>query len=191
MSRKILVINGNPKANSFCHELTEQYVLSSRNKHQVKVLALSELTFEPDLHHGYDENQPLEADLSEFQSLLKWAEHVVFIFPVWWGGMPAKLKGLIDRTFLSGFAFNYQEGKMTPDKLLSGRSADIILTMDTPPLYYRWIQGNPVYKQLKRTVLEFCGIKVGSPTYIGPVISSSEQQREKWSKQVSALAAKL
>ena len=80
---------------------------------------------------------------------------------------------------------------MTPDKLLSGRSADIILTMDTPPFYYRWIQGNPVYKQLKRTVLEFCGIKVGSPIYIGPVISSSEQQREKWSKQVSALAAKL
>jgi len=191
MSKKILVINGNPKESSFCHELAEQYVVSGQRNHEVKVVSVSELKFDLDLHSGYDKVQSLEPDLAEFQSLVKWAEHVVFILPVWWGGMPAKLKGLIDRTFLSGFAFKYQDGKTIPDKLLRGRSADIILTMDTPPLYYRWVQGNPIYKQLKRTVLEFCGITVRPAMYIGPVISSSKQQRTKWGEQVFELAAKL
>ena len=109
MSKKILVINGNPKESSFCHELAEQYVVSGQRNHEVKVVSVSKLKFDLDLHSGYDKVQSLEPDLAEFQSLVKWAEHVVFILPVWWGGMPAKLKGLIDRTFLSGFAFKYQD----------------------------------------------------------------------------------
>lgn len=191
MSKKILVINGNPKASSYCHKLAEQYVESSQSRHEVRVVQLSELTFELDLNNGYDEIQALEPDLVDFQSRLKWAEHVVLILPVWWGGMPAKLKGLIDRTFLSNFAFKYHKNKSIPEKLLRGRTADVVLTMDTPPFFYRWFQGNPVYKQLKHTLLEFCGIKVVSTTYIGPVISSSKQQRAKWVKQLSRLAVKV
>ncbi|WP_265416146.1 NAD(P)H-dependent oxidoreductase [Photobacterium frigidiphilum] len=105
--------------------------------------------------------------------------------------MPAKLKGLIDRTFLPGFAFKYKGKGTIPEKLLQGRTADIILTMDTPPFYYRWFQGNPVYKQFKRTILEFCGFKQISTTYIGPVMNSTQVQRDKWGRLVSNLAAKV
>nr|WP_322784226.1 NAD(P)H-dependent oxidoreductase [Photobacterium obscurum] len=103
--------------------------------------------------------------------------------------MPAKLKGLIDRTFLPGFAFKYSRNKSIPEKLLKGRSAELILAMDTPPFYYRWIQGNPVYKQLKHTILKFCGFDKVTATYIGPVISATDSQKNKWFENVERLAA--
>lgn len=188
MSKQILVINGNPKSDSLCRELASSYAAKSSQYNEVKELSLSELKFDPDLTSGYSANQDLETDLVEFQKLIKWADHVVFVLPVWWGGMPAKFKGLIDRTFLPGFAFKYLANKSMPEKLLKGKTADLILTMDTPPFYYRWFQGNPVHKQLKRTILGFCGFKKISTTYIGPVMNSTEDKRNKWKTSVVNLA---
>lgn len=173
----VRVINGNLKSKSFCHELADSFIASSEQNNDVRVISLSDLRFEP--------------DLIDFQQSLLWSEHVVFILPVWWGGMPAKFKGLIDRTFLPGFAFKFKENKSIPEKLLEGRTADVILTMDTPPFYYRWFQGNPVYKQLKRTILEFCGFKQISATYVGPLMNSTQEQRDKWRRNISKLAAKV
>ena len=193
MSKKILVINGNPKSNGFCRELADSYIESASNeqKNEIKFISLSELNFETDLSNGYVADQALEPDLVDFQQTLLWSNHVVFVLPVWWGGMPAKFKGLIDRTFLPDFAFKYKDNKSFPEKLLKGRTADVILTMDTPPFYYRWFQGNPVYKQLKRTILDFCGFKLKSTTYIGPVIGSTQKQRDKWELAVSKVASRV
>jgi len=191
MRKKVLVVNGNPKSKSYCHELADNYIASSSKNNDVRFISLSELSFEVDLTDGYTGNQEVEPDLVGFQQSLLWSDHVVFILPVWWGGMPAKLKGLIDRTFLPNFAFKYQDNKSLPEKLLQGRTAEVILTMDTPPFYYRWLQGNPVYKQLKYTILEFCGFKKISATYIGPVMNSTQAQRDKWGNLVSKVASKI
>lgn len=190
MNRNVLVVNGNPKSNSFCHELASQYMKSSEQDNNVRFISISNLKFDLDLNIGYDGKQELEPDLIHFQQSVIWAEHVVFVLPVWWGGMPAKLKGLIDRAFLPGFAFKYHDNKSTPEKLLKNRSADIILTMDAPPFYHRWIQGDPVYKQFKRTILRFCGFKKVSATYIGSIINSSEKQRNHWIEEIGRLAKK-
>ncbi|MGF1701259.1 NAD(P)H-dependent oxidoreductase [Photobacterium makurazakiensis] len=186
--RKVLVINGNPKSVSFCGELVNSYIQACPANNEVKHVSLSELEFEPNLNGGYDSNLVLEPDLVSFQQSLLWAEHIVIVLPVWWGGMPAKLKGLVDRTLLPGFAFKYEKDKSIPKKLLKGRTADVVFTMDTPPFYYRWFQGNAVHKQLKHTVLGFCGIKQVSSTYIGPVLNSTQKQRDKWNSSVSKLA---
>ncbi|MCF6319373.1 MAG: NAD(P)H-dependent oxidoreductase [Proteobacteria bacterium] len=190
MRKKILVINGNPKPKSYCHELSNNYTTSSSKNNDVRFVSLSELDFEINLTDGYTGNQKMEPDLIDFQQSLLWSDHVVFVFPVWWGGMPAKLKGLIDRTFLPNFAFKYEGNKSLPEKLLQDRTAEVILTMDTPPFYYRWFQGNPVYKQLKHLTLEFCGFKQISATYIGPVKGSTQAQRDKWGSLVSKMASK-
>ncbi|WP_241461030.1 NAD(P)H-dependent oxidoreductase [Shewanella mangrovi] len=186
--KKVLVINGNPKQQSYCAELAKRYVDASSDVHQVQLISLSRLQFEADLSDGYDQPQALESPLIDVQQALLWAEHVVIVLPVWWGGMPAKLKGLIDRTFLPGFAFKYRENHPIPEKLLQGRTADIILTMDTPPFYYRWFQGNPVFKQLKYTILKFSGFSRVSATYIGPVRGATDKQKAKWVEQVGRLA---
>jgi len=109
-----------------------------------------------------------------------WAQHLIFVYPTWWGGMPALLKGFIDRTFQSGFAFKYRSDSPFPDQLLKGRTAELLVTMDSPPWYYRFINGAPGHKQMKRTILAFCGIKPVKVHSLGPVRGSSEAKRQAW-----------
>jgi putative NADPH-quinone reductase len=103
--------------------------------------------------------------------------------------MPALMKGFFDRVFLPGFAFKYR-GSSLPDKLLSGRTAQLMVTMDTPPWFYRWIYRMPGHNQMKRSILEFCGIKVLKISEFGPVKGSNQKQREKWIAKAKELGSK-
>jgi putative NADPH-quinone reductase len=190
MSKNILVINANPKSTSLCKSLSETYKKAAEDKNQVRVIHLHDLDFQIDLKEGYDQQLPLEQDLRLFQQQIAWSQHIVIISPVWWGSIPGKFKGLIDRTFLSGFAFKYEKGKTIPKKLLKGRTSEMIFTLDTPPLWYRWVQGNVIYHQLKKTILAFSGIKNVSTTYFGPVISAKKEQVDDWFIQTQKLAQK-
>ena len=96
---------------------------------EVKILTIAELDFNPSLQFGYQQRMELEPDLVQAQQLILWAEHLVWIHPVWWGGLPAVTKGFIDRVFLPGFAFKYRENSVWWDKLLAGRTARIITTL--------------------------------------------------------------
>lgn len=189
MGKRILVILGHPSKDSFCCALADTYAGTARSSgHEVRELRLGQLDFDPVLHEGYRQVQPLEADLLSAQQAIAWAEHLVFAYPIWWGGAPALLKGFIDRIFLPGYAFQYRPGKAFPAQLLSGRTAQLLVTMDTPPWYYRWIYRMPGIHQLRKTTLEFCGIKPVKVASFGPVIHSTQQQRERWLAQVRKLA---
>ncbi|ODC03570.1 NAD(P)H dehydrogenase [Terasakiispira papahanaumokuakeensis] len=185
---KVLVINANPKASSLCQSLADQYAAVATGQHDVEQINIRDLDFKVSLDEGYDSVMPLEPDLVALQKKIQWAEHLVIVSPVWWGTIPAKFKGALDRTFLPGFAFKYIEGKSTPEKLLKGRTSELIITLDSPPFWYRYIQGDVIYKHLKHTVLSFTGIKNTSSTYFGPVISADPNKREAWLKKVAQLA---
>jgi len=144
------------------------------------VLELGRLAFDPVLKFGYRRRMEWEDDLAGAQEAIRWAEHLVFVYPNWWGTMPALLKGFIDRVFLPGFAFRYRERGKLWDKLLKGRSARLIVTMDTPPLINRWMYGHAGHKVMKRNILQFCGIRPVRVTEIGPVRGSTEQRRSAW-----------
>ena len=177
--KRILLILGTPKRDSLCHALAEAYSSGARGQgHVVRQLRLGELQFDPILREGFGQQQTLEPDLLEAQRQIHWAEHLVFVYPVWWGGVPALLKGFFDRTFLPGFAFKYRNRSQLWDKLLSGRTADLLVTLDTPPWYFRWIYGAPAHRQMVRTILGFCGIKTRRLTEFAPVRPSSEEQRQ-------------
>ena len=105
MTKRVLVILGHPANDSFCAALVDSYVEGARETQaEIKVLRLGELDFNPILQ-GYKTSTPLEPDLVAAQQAITWAEHLVFVYPIWWGAMPALLKGFIDRTFLPSFAF--------------------------------------------------------------------------------------
>ncbi|WAC44533.1 NAD(P)H-dependent oxidoreductase [Pseudomonas sp. SL4(2022)] len=189
--KRILMILGTPKANSFCHALGEAYAQGARRKgHVVRQLKLGEMDYDPVLRDGYEQSQPLEPDLLEAQRQIHWAEHLVFVYPVWWGGIPALLKGFFDRTFLPGFAFKYRNRSQLWDKLLTGRTADLLVTMDTPPWYFRWIYGAPGHRQMTRTILGFSGIKTRRLAEFAPVRPSSEEQRQSWLRRAENLGGK-
>ncbi len=186
--RKILLILGTPKRDSLCHALAEAYARGARARgHVVHELRLGELQFDPLLHEGYAQSQALEPDLLEAQRQIHWAEHLVFVYPVWWGGVPALLKGFFDRTFLPGFAFKYRNRSQLWDKLLSGRTADLLVTLDTPPWYFRWIYGAPAHRQMVRTTLGFCGIRTRRVSEFAPVRLADEARRQAWVARAEAL----
>jgi len=181
MKKNILVILGHPDTNSFCGSLSKAYIDSAKvSGSEVRELQLGELKFDPILWNGYNKIQELEPDLTKAQELIQWSNHIVFVYPNWWGAMPALMKGFFDRVFLPGFAFKYRENSQFWDKLLSGRTAHLMVTMDTPPWYYRWIYRRPGHNEMKRTILGFCGIKVVKISEFAPIKDSSQQQREKW-----------
>ena len=191
MQKNILVILGHPDKNSFCGSLAKAYVDSAMaNGSVVRELQLGELNFDPILWEGYKKIQELELDLVKAQELIKWSNHIVFVYPNWWGAMPALMKGFFDRVFLPGFAFKYREGSQFWDKLLSGRTAHLIVTMDTPPWYYRWIYHRPGHNEMKRTILGFCGIKVVKISEFAPIKDSSQHQRKKWIAMAKELGSK-
>ena len=102
---------------------------------EVREVFLADLRFDPVLHHGYKEIQELETDPVHAQELIKWADHLVFVYPLWWATMPALLKGFLDRTLLPDFAFKYRPNSPFWDKDLTGKTARMIITMDAPVWY--------------------------------------------------------
>lgn len=188
MQKRVLVILGHPVVQSLCGALASSYSEAAENAgHEVRRINLADLSFDPILSQGYAEPQDLEPDLVDAQQQIKWAEHVVFVFPTWWGSMPALMKGFIDRTFLPGFAFKYHRRSPLWDRLLTGRTAELLVTMDTPPLFNRLVNLSPGERQMKRSVLQFTGLKPIRATSFGKVRGASHAKRSKW----IATAAKL
>ncbi|MGM8061856.1 NAD(P)H-dependent oxidoreductase [Vogesella indigofera] len=191
MSERWVVILGHPDADSLCGALARRYVESAREAgREVSLFCLGDLQFDPVLRHGYRQPQPLEPDLQRLQQAIADAQQLVLVLPLWWGGMPALLKGMFDRVFLSGWAYRYRQDSVWWDKLLRGRRAEVIVTMDTPGWYYRWVYGQPLFRQLKHTILGFCGFAPVRITALAPVRGSNSTQQARWLEQVAQLAAR-
>ncbi|MBL7782125.1 MAG: NAD(P)H-dependent oxidoreductase [Saprospiraceae bacterium] len=176
--KKILVLLGHPYEQSFNHALARQYVSAAVEAgHEVQLLELGKLTFDPILRGGYSQRQELEPDLQAAWEKILWAEHLVLVFPTWWGVAPALLKGFFDRLFLPGMAFKYRPNSQFWDKLLSGRSAHIITTMDSPAFYNWLVYRNANIRSVRQATLEYCGIKPVRVTVFDRIRFASEKRR--------------
>lgn len=188
MTRKILVILGQPQKQSYGAALMQAYVEGARAAGaEVRELYLGDVQFNAVAAGG---PAPLEPDLAQAQASITWAEHLVFVYPIWWGTIPALLKGFIERAFAPGFAVNFRKDSLLWDKLLTGRSARLIVTLNTPSFIYRWVFGRPGHNTMKRTILEFSGIKPVRITEVGPINGSTDEKRKRWLDDVRALGAR-
>ncbi|MEG2358302.1 NAD(P)H-dependent oxidoreductase [Acinetobacter sp.] len=187
--KRIAVINGHPSKSSFNAALAHAYAAcAAKCQAQVDLIEVGQLDFDPNLKNGYEQRMELEPDLMDAWQKIELADHLVWIFPVWWGGLPAAAKGFIDRVFLPGRAFSYYENSNRIKGHLLNKTARIITTLDQPGWMYKWYFGEPSTRQLKKTTLEFCGVKKIKTVYIGAVRGSSELKREKWLKLMEECA---
>lgn len=186
--KRIFVLNGHPAERSISSALVDAYAKAAELAgHEVRQLNLHDLKFDMDYGMGgYKNAKPLEPDLETVLSNIEWAEHVVVSTPMWWGGVPAKLKGLFDRAFLPGRTFDTR-GKL-PKPMLKGRTSRVFLTSDTPGWYFRLIYGNALISQLKRQVLGFIGLKTKVTTFAG-ASHAPQQKIDRWVEKASDYGA--
>lgn len=188
---KVLIINGHPDPKSFNDSLSEAYQKGAKkSNNELSQINIRDLVFNPNLEYGYRKRTELEPDLLLSIKKIKEADHIVWIFPMWWYGYPALMKGFIDRTFLPGITFEYAKGKARPKKLLRGKTGTIIVTADTPKWYDSLFMKSPVINQFKKGTLQFCGINPIKVKYIAPIKGSSLEFRNDWLSKIEKLGEK-
>jgi 1,4-dihydroxy-2-naphthoate polyprenyltransferase len=192
MHMRVLLILGHPRTASLGGVL---YAAYRAGLQEVGIpfaeLILAEVHFDIDVHEESPATQALEPGLQRAQELILWADHLVFVYPTWWGTFPARLKAFLDRTLIPGFAFRYLPEGQGWKPLLKGKTAELITTMDTPMWVYRWLYKGPGHQALTRATLGFCGIRTVRKTVFGPVIRSTPTQRTRWLTQAHGLGKRL
>lgn len=178
-----LIIDGHPNPDSLCAEIARRYAAAHGD---ARVLALRDLEFDQNMRFGYTRRQELEPDLQHAWQLLLDADHVVVVTPVWWGSVPALLKGFFDRLLLPRRAYRIKANGL-PEGLLSGRTGRVIVTTDSPWWYLR-LAGDTTMRHVRQTTLRFCGIERVKSTRLGPVSGSTDETRAMWLSKVERLA---
>lgn len=194
MTKRILLLQGHPDGGTphLGHALADAYAEGARDGgHELRRIAVADLDF-PLLRSKQEwEHGPLPPSLKPAQEAIGWAEHLVLFFPLWLGGMPALMKGFLEQVARPGFALGGGDsGKGLPAKLLSGRSARVVVTMGMPALVYRWYFRAHSLKALERNILGFVGIAPIHETLIGLVEGMHDAQRDAWLAKLRALGAK-
>ncbi|HUT81395.1 MAG TPA: NAD(P)H-dependent oxidoreductase [Candidatus Bathyarchaeia archaeon] len=190
MTKKILVILGHPTKESLNNALADAYIKGVKEADaEVDCLCIRDLKFDPNLAAGYHSMKELEPDLLIAQEKIRWANHIVWIYPTWWGFFPAIMKGFIDRIFIPGFSHKYHKGRLLPERLLKKKTVRIITTMDGCYWIYNLLL-RPGIIALK-TTMRFVGIKPKGVTAVDQVRKKSEARLEKILLKIKKLGQKL
>ncbi|WP_405108322.1 NAD(P)H-dependent oxidoreductase [Phaeobacter sp. BS52] len=193
-TRKIIILNGHPAPSSLSQSLCQTYQTAAEaGGHQVRYHDLSSMQFDIDYGQtGYKNVKPLEPDLAAFLTDLEWADHIVMATPMWWGAIPAKLKGVFDRALLPGRAFDTHNVNVLglPAPMLTGKTARVLLTSDTPALWLRLIYGNAIKRIISSQILGFVGIKPTRFSSFAPATDAAEKTVLSWQRKVADLGAR-
>jgi putative NADPH-quinone reductase len=176
--RRICILDAHPDPDParFVHALARAYAAAAcESGHEVSTIELAKLEF-PLVRQPHDwlHGQP-PPKIAQAQSDIEWADHLLILYPLWLGDVPALLKGFLEQVMRPGFALDYRD-KGLPRKLLAGRSARVVVTMGMPALFYRLVYGAHSVKSLERNILKFVGFKPVERTLVGRV--EDEGQRE-------------
>ena len=205
----ILVINGHPDKKSFSAAIFNKVIDNLDNeKHEIETLNLAEMKFDPVLRFGYRERMEEDAEIVRSQELIQWADHLIFIYPIWWSSMPSLMKGWIDRVFTPGIAYssnqkgifvlNFITGRQFK-RLLKNKTADIITTSQGPGWWYKIFSGIVSVPDsygvavLKNAVLNHCGIKTKKVINLGNMNrdSNTPEVRKKFLKKIANYASNI
>ncbi len=188
--KKIYIIVGHPNKDSLSSHIADTYEQTALSAgHSVRRVHLGSISFDPILHMGYKQRQNLEPDLVTIQENVVWADTLVFVFPTWWGDMPALLKGMFERMWLPGFAYNMKKGSMSWHRRLTGKRARIITTSQTAPWILKY--GFCIrYTHLKWLTLWFSGIYPVRMTRLGNAEKLTPAEVVSFLKKIAKLARK-
>lgn len=189
---KYLVVFSDPNYDSFIRNVFETVVdfLSEEGGHEVMTRDLYAQSFKPvldladleDFKHG-----SVPPDIKDEQRRILDADVLVFVSPLWWGSMPAMLKGYIERVFSYGFAYEIGENPLTPIGLLKNKKVLLLTTISGPDELYKQ---KGMYEAISKTwdwaVFEFCGMTLLGHLYFPGIHHASEQKRRGYLETLKA-----
>jgi putative NADPH-quinone reductase len=188
MPRRIVLIQGHPTPGGghFGHALADAYARGAAAAgHELRRISVAELDF-PLLRSKQEwDHGPVPPTLVPAQQAIAWADHLVLLYPLWLGTLPASFKGFLEQVLRPGFAIDSQQGRFA--KRLAGRSARVVVTMGMPAFIFRWYFGAHGLKSLERNILKFCGIAPIRETLVGSVEAVGDAKRRKWIARLEAL----
>jgi NAD(P)H dehydrogenase (quinone) len=175
---KCLILVGHPIDGSFNRALAERYAARlEAGGAEIRLLHLSELDIPPSLSTRHPGDAELVGDVARVWDSLLWADHFVLFHPLWWGGMPARLKALIDVVLQAGKAYRYVPGRPLPLGLLKGRTARLVVTSDTPGWFMALAYGNAPFRQARNQIFKFVGFEQMRLTHCAVIRDSTPEQR--------------
>ena len=144
---RVIVVLGHPRADSYCAAILNAIVNSLRKKHQVTEIRLADEKFTTAMtsneRHAYETDSPLISDdTRRHAQLLLQAEAIIFVYPTWWSGLPAQLKGWIERVFVLGVAFRFNEKNQIRPNLNNIRHIIGVSTYGSPWRYVKLVNDN-------------------------------------------------
>ncbi|MDZ7588121.1 MAG: NAD(P)H-dependent oxidoreductase [Parasphingorhabdus sp.] len=184
--RQILVIDGHPDPypGRYVHALAESYCAAAIEAgHDVRSIRLADMDIPVLRSRDEWSDGAVSKDIKSGQDAISWADHLVFLYPLWLGDVPAHLKAYLEQVMRPGFALAY-ESPSGPSPLLKGKTAHIIVTMGMPALFYNAFYGAHSLRSFKRNILAICGIDTINSSVIGNV-EGSAKHREKWLKRIA------
>ena len=189
MGKHVLLVQGHPDSGErhLCHALADAYAFGAQGAgHEIRHLNIATLDF-PLLRSQKEwEHGALPPGLTDAQAAIKWAEHIVFFFPLWLGDMPALLKAFLEQVARPGFAFSGERNAFTR-KGLTGRSARVVVTMGMPAAIYRWYFRAHSIKSLERNILGFVGIAPVHESLVGMAANMKQKDADKWFARMDKL----
>lgn len=182
----VAIIVGHARTDTLCEALGRAYFAGATAAgHNAALFVTSRMSFDPILHEGYARVQPLEPDLAAAHDAIMAADHLVLIFPLWLGTLPAIFKGFLERVLQPDLIQARTENAFPP--LLKGKSVRIVMTMGMPGLIYRWYYGAHALKMLRRNILAFLGAGPIQSTIYGMVEGVSTDRRAGWLAEMEQL----
>ena len=191
MTKRIALIQGHPDAagNHLLNAMADAYAEGATSSgHEVRRIEVAKLDLPLLRTQAEFETGELPPALVQPREDMRWAEHWVFLFPLWHGTMPALLKAFLEHIFRPGFAMEYRE-KQFPKRLLAGRSARIVVTMGMPVMLYRWYFGAFGVRAFERSMLGFAGIKPIRESFYG-LTFADENKRLRWIEEMRGYGAR-
>ena len=184
---KNLIIYAHPNSASLNHFFKQTIVESLQESNQeIEVRDLYQINFNPVLSLNDMSGQRMGKVADEVkteQDFIAWADRIIFVYPIWWTGMPAIMKGYIDRVFSYGFAYRYDQG--IQKGLLTGKKAIIVNSHGKSNAEY---EASGMDKALALTsdtgIFKYCGLEIQQHFYFDKADRASAESVEDWKDQI-------
>jgi putative NADPH-quinone reductase len=189
---RIVVIQGHPDPapERYCRAIAAAYCRGAEAAgHQLRQIDVADLALPTLCSRAEWQAPPSSNGVGAAQALIEWAEHVVLVYPLWLGDVPALLKAFLEQVLRPGFAFERGADGAVGKPRLGGRSAHVLVTMGMPGVFYRIYFRAHSLKSLKRNILGFCGFRPVRTSVFG-LVEGSPKRREAWLERVEEMGGK-